>query len=260
MATLLSTVLVGACGGGPDRREQVDQYLRDANRVQAGWSGSFKRANEAYLAFSRSELSGDEAVTALDAAEADIRAARVALGRLQPPDDAKPLHTKLLQLFDMNIDFADQTAQLAAYVPAAEQALVPLDRVNRGLQRDLRSADDAHAQARALQRFSGRLGAILRDLRAVHAPTVLRVSHGDQVRALSRTRSYSGQLRDALVDADAKRVARLLELFRERRTTSAARKRLARKAIAQYNRRYEQLNEAYIDVRREEGRLDRAFA
>ena len=37
------------------------------------------------------------------------------------------------------------------------------------------------------------------------------------------------------------------------------RKRLARKAIAQYNRRYEQLNEAYIDVRREEGRLDRAF-
>ena len=60
--------------------------------------GSFKRANEAYLAFSRSELSRRRGAVALTAEAGDIRAARVALGRFQPPDDAKPLHTKLLEL------------------------------------------------------------------------------------------------------------------------------------------------------------------
>jgi hypothetical protein len=255
------TLGLAACGGGDDSRERVEDYLREANRVQAGWADSFKRANDAYIAFSRSELSGNRAVEALDAAERDIRAARTALGELKPPEDARPLHDKLLRLFEMNIDFADQTALLAAYVPASERTLAPLDSTNRRLQRDLDAAEDAGAQARALERFSARLRRIVDGLRGLDAPKVLRVSHQDQVRALSRTRSYSSRLRQALIDQDAERVARLLELFREQPSgAEASRRALARRAIARYNRRYESLNDAYIEVRREEARLGKAFA
>jgi hypothetical protein len=260
VALSLTTLGLAACGGGPDRRERVESYLRDANRVQAGWADSFEQANEAYLAFSRSELDGSRAVEALDEAERDIRAARDALARLRPPADARPLHDKLIRLFEMNIDFADQTSLLAAYVPAAERALGPLDRANRRLQDDLAEADDAGAQAGALDRFSARLRRVLARLDRLEVPAVLRVSHSDQVRALTRTRTYSGRLRQALVDQDAERVAELLELFRGQPSAGGARRKLARRAIARYNRRYQALNDAYIEVRREEGRLDKAFA
>jgi hypothetical protein len=261
VALSLTALGLASCGGGPDARERVEDYLRDANRVQAGWADSFKKANDAYVAFSRSELDGNRAVVALDAAERDIRAAHDALGRLRPPADARPLHDKLLRLFEMNIDFADQTALLAAYVPASERALAPLDRTNRRLQRDLGEAEDAEAQARALERFSARLRRILARLGRLDVPQVLRVSHQDQVRALTRTRSYSSRLRQALIDQDAERVAQLLELFREAPSGSqASRRKLARRAIARYNRRYRSLNDAYIEVRREEARLDKAFA
>lgn len=261
VALSLMALGVAACGGGPDARERVEAYLLDANRVQAGWADSFKKANDAYIAFSRSELDGSRAVAALDAAERDIRAAREALGRLRPPSDARPLHDKLLRLFEMNIDFADQTALLAGYVPASERTLAPLDRTNERLQRDLDGADDADEQARALERFSGRLRRIVARLERLEVPKVLRVSHEDQVRALSRTRSYASRLRQALIDQDAERVAELLELFREQPSgAEASRRKLARRAIARYNRRYQALNDAYIEVRREEGRLDKAFA
>ena len=251
---------VAACGGGPDPRERVAGYLDDANAVQARWAGSFKSANEAYLAFSRSELTDTDAVQRLERAERDIRAARAELGELEPPSDARALHGKLVRVFDMNIDFADQTTHLAEYVPAAESALAPLDGINRRLQRDLRRAADAGVQARALAGFSSRLGRILGDLRALHVPTVLRVSHGDQLRALARTRSYAGRLRAALLDRDAQQVARLLKEFRRRPGSSKPRRKLARQAIARYNRRYQSLNDAYVEVRREEARLDKAFA
>jgi hypothetical protein len=261
VALSLTSLGLAACGGGPDRRDRVESYLRDANRVQAGWTGSFKRANEAYIAFSRSELDGSRAVAALAAAERDIRAARAALGKLRPPSDARKLHDKLLRLFDMNIDFADQTAVLAGYVPASERALAPLDRTNRRLQSDLGEAEDAGSQARALERFSARLRRIVAGMERLDVPKVLRVSHEDQVRALARTRVYSSRLRRALIDQDAERVARLLELFRGRPSGSdGSRRKLARRAIERYNRRYEALNDAYIEVRREEARLDKAFA
>jgi hypothetical protein len=259
-ATLVPLTLAACGGGGPDRRERVEDYMRSANGIQAHWKGSFERANEAYQAFARSELKDDEAVAALQRAERGIRTARDELAGLRPPADARRLHDKLVALFDMNLGFADQTTRLAAYVPAATRTLAPLDRANRRLQRELRDAKTPGGQARALERFSERLTRILRGLRGLEVPTVLRVSHGDQIRALERTRSYTGRLRKALLARDAKAVARLLQRFRRRPAASGSRKRLARKAIAAYNRRYQRLNDRYSDVRREEARLDQAFA
>ena len=199
VALSLTTLGFAACGGGPDARERVEDYLRDANRVQAGWADSFKQANDAYIAFSRSELDGNRAVVALDAAERDIRAAREALGRLRPPADARPLHDKLLRLFEMNIDFADQSALLAGYVPASERALAPLDGANQRLQRDLDAAEDAGAQARALERFSARLRRIRAGLgRARGAEGAACVARGPGPRA----RAHALVLEPAAAGAD----------------------------------------------------------
>ena len=185
-----------------------------------------------------------------------------ALGELRPPEDARPLHGKLLRLFDMNIDFADQTALLAGYVPASERALAPLDRTNRAAparpRRGARTPARRRRRSSASRRGCGGSSpacASSRCRRCCASRTRTRSAR------CSRTRSYSTRLRRALIDQDAERVARLLELFREQPSgAEASRRSLARRAIARYNRRYESLNDAYIEVRREEARLDKAFA
>ena len=75
----------------------------------------------------------------------------------------------------------------------------------------------------------------------------------------SSTRSLARQLRAALIDQDARRVARLLKRFRAGAGDRTGSRKLAAKAIRAYERRYKALSNAYADVQREQSRLDREF-
>jgi hypothetical protein len=96
-------------------------------------------------------------------------------------------------------------------------------------------------------------------LRALDVPAVLRVSHGDQIHRLDRTRSLALQLRKGIADRDSHRVAVLLVRFR-RSASSRGRTKLAAAAIDRYTRRYAGLSTAYSQIRREEIRLRRRFS
>jgi hypothetical protein len=252
---------VGACGGGggESTRERLNDYVRSANTVERRFAEDFKRANDAYAAYARGELEPARAEADLARAETAIRSAREAVARLRPPGDARTLHARLLRYLDMNVTFAGETARLAVYTPGAEDALAPLERVNRQLNRRLSAATEPAGQADALRRFTRALDGMLRELRGLEVPAVLEPTHGDQVRRLAATRSLAGRLRAALLDHDAQRVARLLERFRANREDRRTRRKLAGRAIRQYERRYRALIDAYADVHREQARLDRAL-
>jgi hypothetical protein len=85
----------------------------------------------------------------------DIRAARARLAELRPPQDARRLHSKLVRLFELNIDFARETALLASYLGGAEAALTRLGRYEEELRAELADADESGAHAQALRRASG---------------------------------------------------------------------------------------------------------
>lgn len=251
---------LGGCGGsGDDARERVEAFVDRANTVQARYAPQFERANEAYTSFVRGGLGDAAAARDLGAAQEAIREARADVAALEPPAEARTLHDRLLRFLDVNLDLARQTTRMAVYRPGAEDALAPLDRVNRRLDDRLAGAADAPEQARALGRFERSLEEILGALRGLRPPAVLRPTHADQIRRLAATRSLAGRLRRALLDEDAAEVARLIERFRSNARDRGGRRKLAAAAVRRYDERYQQLTEAYADVQREQARLDRAL-
>jgi hypothetical protein len=260
LIALLAAAALGACGGGGnDSRDDVNAYIEGANTVEHRYAADFKRANDAYLAYSRGELAGDRAQADLTRAQTSIRAARDDLARLRPPARARSLHDRLVRYLGKNLAFARETARLAAYQPDAQRALRPLAAANRRLSSGLGGARDPARQAQALQRFARTLQRMLVELRALDVPAVLRPTHGDQLRRLDRTRSLAVRLRHALIDQDAQRVARLVKAFRANAAARAPRRTLQSRAIRRYEARYKALNDAYAAVLREQSRLDQSL-
>ncbi len=255
-ASVLAAAVAACGGGGDDQRARVEMYIRSANTVEQRYAPEFERANDAYGAYARGELRPRRAEADLTHAAGAIQSARGEIAELGPPPDARRLHDKLLRYLGMNLAFARETARLAMYSPGAERALAPLNRANRDLSRRLADARVGERQADALQAFTRRLAHMLSDLRALDVPAVLRLTHRDQVRRLDSTRSLAEQLRRALLDQDAREVARLLKRFRANAAERGDRRRLAVRGIRRYNRRYEALIDAYQDVQREQARLD----
>jgi hypothetical protein len=241
--------------GGDDRSGAVDAYIRQANTVQQTFAKDFKKANDTYLAYSKNEIKGDVAVTRLEEARDRIAEAEDRLAEIKPPDEAKGLHAKLLRVYDMNGDFAAETALLAEYLGAARALLTPLDQANRDLRRGLRKPG-AKAQTRALRIFIGGLEDVIAELEALEVPRVLTPTHADQLKRLRITRNLSAKLLRALVAQDSGGLARALSRFRDSNTREPNTD-LARQAIRQYDRRYKQLNEAYAEVQREQTRLEK---
>lgn len=247
---------LSSCGGGVDRREQVSEYVREVNRVQQASTPAFTHANDAYRAFSQGQLPPGRAVPVLARAEEDIGRARVDVARIEPPDAARRLHARLLKVFDMNLAFARDTAQLARYQTGATEALRPLRRHNERLQADLADAGGGAEQVQALSRYHRALQRTLRGLRALVAPPLTRPAHEQQLRRLDSSARVVLRLRRAVERRDARAVARLLLSLRG---DSSPRSSAIDRAFAAYDRRHRLLTRAYADVQREHGRLNRTL-
>ena len=111
---LVAASLLAACGGD-DPRARVERYILEVNAVQKRAEPAFKRANEAYVAFSRRSAPDDLAKPEgaatgkpeeIAAAERSIRTTRSRIARLRAPSEAAALHRKLLRVFDVNADMA----------------------------------------------------------------------------------------------------------------------------------------------------------
>jgi hypothetical protein len=249
--------LAGCGDDKQDARDQVRAYLKDVNRIERTAAPDVKRANKAYTRFARGKLKPEDAASELKRSDIEIRDVRDRLAALDAPERARPLHRKLVALYTGVARFTQQSAVLANYQWGADVALEPVARYNRDLRKGLGRAESASAQARLLDRFSRRIAGVVRDLRNLQAPQVLNVSHEDQIRRLDATRRLAARLRQALREGDAPLIARLVGRF-SGQPGGGPREGLARKAIAEYNNRYRELNQSYGDVYREYRRLDRA--
>jgi hypothetical protein len=258
LVSLLAIAVLAGCGGDDDERSAVRDYVDEANAILRERADEFKRANETYAVFAGGEPAADSAAT-LGQAESDIRAARARLVELRPPRDARRLHSELVRLFELNIDFARQTTLLAAYQDGAGEALARLERYEEGLSTELAGADAPAAQADALRRFADRLALTERRLRELEAPRVLLLRRRQQLLRLESTRELADDLRAALEARDGEQVAQLLDRFREHGRADSPGRTLDRRTIARYRRSYRRLGDAYADLTREHARLERTL-
>lgn len=256
---MLAIAVLAGCGGDDDERARVRDYVDRANAILRDRAGEFERANETYAVFASGEPAPTDATAALSRAEHDIRAARASLAELRPPRDARRLHSKLVRLFELNIDFARETALLASYLDGAEAALTRLGRYEEELRAELADADEPGAHAPALRRFADRLALTQSRLRALDAPRVLLAPRRQRLQRLDSTRELADDLSDALSAQDGQRVARLLARFRERGRAYSPSRTLDPRTIARYERRHRRLTNAYADLTREHARLERTL-
>jgi len=258
----LCLALLTGCGESDrDRaRDRVDAYISGEQDLMRGAEPEFRRANETFLAYARGEISHQEAAAGAEEAVRSIADARDGVSALDPPAEAQDLHDELVGYLDLNVDVARETELLAAYVPAAERVARQVNRANRELQDRLEGEDDSEAQASALDGFQASVGSALGELGALEPPAVLEPAHARQAEQLAESRRLARDLRDALVDQDAERVARLLKRFRAQAAAEQPPRLAAKQAFAQYTRRLQDLTTAYTAVREAQVQLAQSLS
>jgi len=218
LAGLVMTALV-ACEGDDDARADVARYVEHSNAVQQRFALAFRRANHAYLTFSRGELSPERALGQLGAAERTIGSARDELAALKPPAPRPAAARAAARVLRPEPSVRPANASTrrvparrtrGAAAAAGDQPPAPVapQRSNRGVRRPRHSPP----LPRSLTQMQ-------RALRAIDAPQLLRASHERQLRRLNTSRRLAQRLRRAILDADAAAVARLLQRFRQSAST-----------------------------------------
>jgi hypothetical protein len=260
LAALVVAAVLAGCGGGGDRtRDAIRSYIDNVNAIQREGDSGMADANTAYVAFSRGELGGREAVRRLTTAADELRAIRGRLAAVEVPVLARGLRTRLLGVFDADIELAGEAELLARYVPAARAAMAPLPRASRRLRSRLAAAESPDAQNSALGLYAAALDRLENRMRLLSPPPVLLASHRSQLLRLHEARVLSGRLRTAIAGADAPAIARLLLRFREVNASTGAGLVLQRGAVRAYRQRVRDVQEAIAAARREQARLQRTL-
>jgi hypothetical protein len=260
MATLLAVVavpLLAGCGDG--ERDSVERYIERANAIQQRFAPQFQEANDAYARFAEGELGGKRADAELSAAESALRDARAQLARVQPPPSAGRLHRQLLRVVEMNAEFAGESAALARYLPVARRELRRVGANGASLSARLRSAETPERQSAALASYARAIDRRYDALYELQPPPILQATHSDQLLRLEASSRLARQLRAASRARDARRVARLVLRFRKVSQRSG-RAGLTRRAVREYNERYNAIGEATGAMRREQQRLEQQLA
>jgi hypothetical protein len=247
-----------ACGGGDSRREQVEQFVQDANAVQSRSGPAFDRANRTYANFSRGRLAVQDAQVQLAAAERAMRRTRDDIAALNAPKDARELQRRLVRLYDADASLAHESTLLAVFVPASAKAMSSLSGIGKDLTRQLRAAATAPGQIGALRRYAARVERVINRLQPLHPPPLLLDRHHRQIQHLVDVRTLSLQLVAGLRAQNRQRVARLLLRFRKLNSQTSSTP-LAADALDAYNRRYLGIRRKLQSVERERARLERTL-
>ena len=256
---VVAAVAVAGCGGGSDRRDAVDRYVREANTVQNGLRRPLIDVAHATRGFGTRAPDLEKERPRLVKATRTFAMLQRRLERLDPPPDARRLHRLLLRLVSTERRLTDELRRVVVVLPELDAASRPVATAGKRLQAELDAAKTGPAQAVALDRYRAALAVPLRTLRAVDPPPLLEPLRASQIETLVRLRGSGGQLASALRrrrEADVSPlVARFQAAARTPETLAAQRARIG--AIKAYNARVEAVGTLAAAVQRERDRLDR---
>lgn len=245
-----------ACDDAGDR---VEGYIERSNEVLREASDDFAAANEAYAAFREGSIEGRQAVERLSEARDDIFFARSQLAEVDAPPEARGLRERLLAFFDANGRLAAETADLAVYLPAAQEALEPLDRAGERLGERLEGGASPERQQRALSLYADTLDRVVEDLEELDPPPVLEPTHETQVQRLQAASEAARGLRGAIGDQDAQAIARRLQRFRELGENEEGEELLESAAVRSYQMRLDGVEQARAALEDERARLQESL-
>ena len=256
---VVAVALTGCGGGGSDRRDAVDAYVREANTVQNGLRRPLIDVAHATREFGTSASDLEKERPRLVTATRTLATLQRRLERLDPPPDARRLHRLLLRLVSTERALTEELRRVVVVLPELDVASRPVAAAGKRLQTELGAAKTGPAQAAALERYRAALAVPLGKVRAVEAPPLLEPLRATQIATLVRLRRTAAELAVALRTRRGGDVTRLVADFqaaaRTPETLAAQRARIA--AIEAYNKRVEGVAKLAAAVQRERDRLDR---
>jgi hypothetical protein len=249
LVVLVAVVAVAGCRGN-DRRDAVESYIGSVNRVQAKLQPAFRDAQVALRAFASGRVT-ERTADHLRGGSATMRATRASLALIDPPPEARRLHTDLLHLVDLQSGLALELSLAADYVIKLGPATQPAQQAAGDLGRSLRSAKSGKEQVTALQEFAAAVDASLSRVDALAPPPAMMPWHEDQRARLAKSRGDALALASGIENQDAPAVQRALEAFTTQASDTASR-RAQTAAIRTFNKRLREQERLLTRIAREQ--------
>jgi len=259
LALLALAAALAGCGGGDDRRETYEAYVRAANDAHARFAPGFEQAQEALSAFAAGERPVRTA-RELRKAVSTLRAARETLALTEPPEEARTLHARLLRLLDLQARLSLELSLASEYVPQAESVLRAPAASARTLRRALRGAERPEQQSAALRAYADGLGTSVGRFGSLAPPPVLQPWHEAQEQRLGAARALAEELAEAIDARERADVDRALEAYAASLPDARALNRAQRDAVKAFNRRLEEQHRLHAAIVREELRIADTFS
>lgn len=262
---LLAAALAAAagCGGGDGsetRRVAVADYIRAANTTQQRFAAVYAGADDALRQFGGKGAMGPRTSAELAEAAATMGEVRGSLAGLEPPVEARTLHSQLLRLLDLQISLTRDLSQMARYLPNAARVLRTAEAARAKLQRALERSDTVVAQAGAARAYGNVVDKTLGELRQEMPPAILAVWHKGQMGLLESSARLGDGLAEGLESGNRERIESVLKRFQNAAREAAAVSRAQALAVRAFNTRVKKQRALVRKIVQEQRRLDRLTA
>jgi hypothetical protein len=257
LVLLVIAAVIAGCGGGDNRREAVDAYIREANLALANFTPAFNRAATVLRRLGGANASAtDEQLR--DAVSA-IRRARSALDRIEPPAEARHMHADLLRLLEVQAEVTEELRLVTTYLPRAKRALLPSRAAATELNRRLRQAHEPAAQVAALQNYAAAVATSLRRFEALEPPAVLRPGHDGEADRLRASRRLTLALAGAIDAGDVATINATMQNLRSELSAGDAVTAAQQAAVRTFNARIEEQDRLADRILRQQRQLDQSL-
>jgi type II secretory pathway component PulM len=259
-ALLVVCVLAAGCGGDKGaRRAAVSAYFDKVNVVQSRLAQPLLEVSKANRAFATGKADPAKVRVRLERSTRTFERLRKQLAAVDPPPDARTLQRLLLELVRRESELADETVQLARFVPRFAAALRPIGPAGRRLKAELNSKQPILAKAAALELYRDQLGAVLVQLRPLRPPPSSRPAFVAQLQTLAAVRASVTALARAIREKRNAAIGPLLHRFDLAATAnqSLAAQRAQIAAIRAYNGRVHELDRLNREIALERARLEK---
>ena len=199
---LVATVVFGLRPrhhAGPNvRRTLVGAYILRVGRIQVGMAKQVQVIDKQYKEFTHNPSALAKRVPQYRSAERTLALLRRRLGAVDPPREARKLHTLLLALASQNVRVAAAVAGLAAYLPRLASEQAPLRPAILGLRAQVHKARTAKAQAVAFAAYAATTAAVAARIARLPAPSFFVAARNAEVSQLRRLATLATEVAGAL--------------------------------------------------------------
>ena len=241
--------------GGPD--DEVAEYIDEVNATQREFSVRYGTIDRTYRAFRLSSEAAEDDLPKLEEAAQTLTELRLRIERIDAPEHAETLRSRLLAFFRQQEAVANELVDVAMYLPKLREAEAPLSSASRRLRVALANTPSIEAQGEAVKRYAVELRAVAGSLDEVPAPPLLEPSRRAYVTQLRAYASSSEALQRGIRDNDQAAVDRAVRRMQQAATAPPGTFRAQREAIKAYNERVREVRTLALALERERQRLER---